>query len=130
MRVITLLWVCLSNLAFAWILLSNLFDERTLDRLLESTMPWKEFLAPVLIVVILLTGVVLEIADLPAAFVVNAGSLVLTMAYAGVFLLESRQDTGSRAFGLLLGVSCFVVFIIDILFYTAKIPLKRADPPL
>lgn len=130
MRVITLLWVCLSNLAFAWILLSNLFDERTLDRLLESTMPWKEFLAPVLIVVILLTGVVLEIADLPAAFVVNAGSLVLTMAYAGVFLLESRQDTGSRAFGLLLGVSCFVVFIIDILFYTAKIPLKRAEPPL
>lgn len=130
MRVITLLWVCLSNLAFAWILLSNLFDERTLDRLLESTMPWKEFLAPVLIVVILLTGVVLEIADLPAAFVVNTGSLVLTMAYAGVFLLESRQDTGSRAFGLLLGVSCFVVFIIDILFYTAKIPLKRADPPL
>lgn len=130
MRVITLLWVCLSNLAFAWILLSNLFDERTLDRLLESTMPWKEFFAPVLIVVILLTGVVLEIADLPAAFVVNAGSLVLTMAYAGVFLLESRQDTGSRAFGLLLGVSCFVVFIIDILFYTAKIPLKRAEPPL
>lgn len=130
MRVITLLWVCLSNLAFGWILLSNLLDERTLDRLLESRMPWKEFLAPVLIVVILLIGVALEIADLPAAFVVNAGSLLLTMAYAGVFLLESRQDTGSRAFGLLLGVSCFVVFIIDILFYTAKIPLKKAESPL
>lgn len=130
MRVITLLWVCLSNLAFGWILLSNLLDERTLDRLLESRMPWKEFLAPVLIVVILLIGVALEIADLPAAFVVNAGSLMLTMAYAGVFLLESRQDTGSRAFGLLLGVSCFVVFIIDILFYTAKIPLKKAESPL
>ena len=130
MRIVTLLWVCLSNLAFAWILLSNLLDERTLDRLLESRMPWKEFLVPVLIVVILLVGVALEIADLPAAFLVNAGSLVLTMAYAGVFLLESRQDTGSRAFGLLLGVSCFLVLIIDILFYTAKIPLKEAEPPL
>lgn len=130
MRIVTLLWVCLSNLAFAWILLSNLLDERTLDRLLESRMPSKEFLVPVSIVVILLIGVALEIANLPAAFAVNAGSLVLTMAYAGVFLLESRQDTGSRAFGLLLGVSCFLVLIIDILFYTAKIPLKQVEPPL
>ena len=130
MRIVTLLWVCLSNLAFAWILLSNLLDERTLDQLLESRMPSKEFLVPVSIVVILLIGVALEIANLPAAFVVNAGSLVLTMAYAGVFLLESRQDTGSRAFGLLLGVSCFLVLIIDILFYTAKIPLKEVEPPL
>ena len=129
-RVVTLLWVCLSNLTFAWILLSNLFDQRTLDRLLESRMPWKEFLGPVLIVAILLVGVALEIADLPAAFLVNAGSLVLTMAYAGLFLLEGRQDTGSRTFGLLLGVPCFSVLIIDILLYTAKKQLEEPEPPL
>ena len=130
MRVVTLLWVCLSNLIFAWILLSNLFDERTLDRLLESRMPWKEFLGPVLIVAALLAGIALEVAGSPAAFLVNAGSLVLTMAYAGLFLLESRQDIGSRTFGLLLGVPCFSVLIIDILLYTAKKPLKEAEPPL
>jgi ABC-type multidrug transport system fused ATPase/permease subunit len=130
MRVVTLLWVCLSNLTFAWILLSNLFDERTLHRLLESSMPWKEFLGPVSIVAILLVGVTLEIADAPAAFFVNAGSLVLTMAYAGLFLLEGRQDIGSRTFGLLLGVPCFSVLIIDILLYTAKKPLKEVEPPL
>jgi ABC-type multidrug transport system fused ATPase/permease subunit len=130
MRVITLLWVCLSNLAFAWILLSHLFDERTLHRLLESSMPWKEFLGPVSIVAILLVGVALEVADLPAAFFVNAGSLALTMAYAGLFLLESRQDTGIREFGLLLGVPCFLVLIIDILLYTAKKQMKEPEPPL
>jgi ABC-type multidrug transport system fused ATPase/permease subunit len=130
MRVVTLLWVCLSNLAFAWILLSHLLDERTLHRLLESSMPWKEFLGPVAIVAILLVGVALEIADSPAAFFVNAGSLVVMMAYAGLFLLESRQDAGSREFGLLLGVPCFLVLIINILLYTAKKPPKEAEPPL
>jgi len=130
MRVVTLLWVCLSNLTFAWILLSNLFDERTLDRLLESRMPWKEFLGPVLIVAILLAGATLEIAGSPAAFLVNAGSLVLTMAYAGLFLLEGRQDIGSRTFGLLLGVPCFSVLIIDILLYTAKKQMEEPEPPL
>ncbi len=130
MRVVTLLWVCLSNLTFAWILLSNLFDQRTLDRLLESRMPWKEFLGPVLIVAILLAGATLEIAGSPAAFLVNAGSLVLTMAYAGLFLLEGRQDIGSRTFGLLLGVPCFSVLIIDILLYTAKKQMEEPEPPL
>jgi len=130
MRVVTLLWVCLSNLTFAWMLLSNLFDQRTLDRLLESRMPWKEFLGPVLIVAILLAGATLEIAGSPAAFLVNAGSLVLTMAYAGLFLLEGRQDIGSRTFGLLLGVPCFSVLIIDILLYTAKKQLEEPEPPL
>ena len=129
-RVITLLWVCLSNMVFAWILLNHLFDEWALHGLLESRMPWKEYLVPVSIVVILLVGITLELVDSPAAFFVNAGSLVLTMAYAGLFLLDSRQDTESRSFGLLLGVPCFLVLIIDILLYTAKKQLKEPEPPL
>jgi hypothetical protein len=129
MGVITLLWVCLSNLAFAWIVLSQLLDERILHTLLESRAPVKEYLFPVSIIIVLVAGIAFEVADSPAAFFVNAGSLVLTMGYAGLFLLESRQDTGSRAFGLLLGVPCFSVLIIDILLYTAR-KLKEAGPPL
>jgi len=55
---------------------------------------------------------------------------VLTMAYAGLFLLEGRQDIGSRTFGLLLGVPCFSVLIIDILLYTAKKQMEEPEPPL
>ena len=57
MRVITLLWVCLSNLAFAWVVLSRLLDERALYRLLGTQMPWDHYAPRAAIIVVLLVGV-------------------------------------------------------------------------
>jgi hypothetical protein len=125
-RIITLLWVCLSNFVFAWLVLSALLAERTLYGLLESRMPWEYYLLPVSIIVIFFVGVVLELANSQGAVFVNAGFFLLITACAAVGLAYGWQDPGSRTFGLPLHILAFLVLVIDILLYAAKKRLRQA----
>jgi hypothetical protein len=129
MRKITLVWVCLSNLVFAWIVLSHLLDERTLHRLLETQMPWKHYALPVSIIAILLVGIVLELANSAAAFFVNAGFFLLITGYGAVGLAYGWHEPESRTLGLSLGIPAFLVLIVDILLYTGRNRLRRAERP-
>lgn len=126
-RIITLLWVCLSNLVFAWLVLSGLLAERTLYRLLGTRMPWEYYPLPVSIIVILFVGVVLELANSPAAVFVNAGFFLLITGCAAVGLAYGWQDPGSRTLGVPLHILAFLVLAIDVLLYAAKKRLRHAE---
>jgi hypothetical protein len=128
MRVITLLWVCLSNLAFAWVVLSHLLDERALYRLLGTHVPWDHYAPRVAIIVVLLVGVMLELANSRAAFFVNAGFFLLATGYAVYVVVYGWQESEARDFGLLLGEPAFLVLIVDMLLYAARKRLRRVEP--
>ncbi|MGO9591834.1 MAG: hypothetical protein ACLP3K_17535 [Candidatus Acidiferrales bacterium] len=128
MRIITLVWVGLSNSLFAWFVLSRLLDERALYKLLGAQMSWKHYPLPAAIIMILLVGVVLEMANSPAAFFVNAGFFLLIAGYLAVGLAYGWQEPESRTLGLSLGIPVFIVLAIDVLLYAGKKRLRRAEP--
>jgi hypothetical protein len=128
MRVVTLLWVCLSNLGFAWLVLSRLLDERALYRLLGSQVPWDHYAPRVAIIVILLVGVILELANSRAAFFVNVGFFLMITGYAAYVVAYGWQESEARNLGLLLGEPALLVLIIDMLLYAAKKRLRRVEP--
>ncbi len=125
-RKVTVLWICLSNLVFAGIVLRHLAEERSLYGLLDTRMPWKKYSLPILIVVILLAGIVLEFFDSKLAFFVNAGFFLLAAAYAVDILVHTSQEPEGRIFGWLLGIPAFLVLVIDVLLYSGKMRVKRA----
>ena len=119
-RKVTVLWICLSNLAFAGIVLRHLAEERSLHGLLDTRMPWKEYSLPILILVILLTGIVLEFFDSKLAFFLNTGFFLLVAAYAVDILVHTSQEPEGQIFGWLLGIPAFLVLVIDVLLYWGK----------
>jgi hypothetical protein len=101
-------------------------EERSLYDLLDTHMPWKKYPIPILLLVILFLGIVLEILDFKLAFYVNTGFFLLVAGYAVVVLLHSSQEPEARIFGWLLGLPAFLVLVIDVLLYSGKMRVKRA----
>ncbi len=91
-------------------------------------MSWKHYPLPAAIIMILLVGVVLEMANSPAAFFVNAGFFLLIAGYLAVGLAYGWQEPESRTLGLSLGIPVFIVLAIDVLLYAGKKRLRRAEP--
>jgi hypothetical protein len=89
-------------------------------------MPWKKYSLPILIVVILLAGIVLEFFDSKLAFFVNVGFFLLVAGYAVDILLHASQEPEARIFGWLLGIPAFLVLVIDVLLYSGKMRMRRA----
>ena len=125
-RKVIILWICLSNLIFAGFVLRHLAEERSLYGLLNTQMPWKMYSLPILMVVILLAGIVLELFDSKLAFFVNAGFFLMAAAYAVDILVHTSQEPEGRIFGWLLGIPAFLVLVIDVLLYSGKMRVKRA----
>jgi hypothetical protein len=119
-RKVAVLWISLSNLVFAGIVLRHLAEERSLHGLLDTPMPWEKYSLPILIVVILLTGIVLEFFDSKLAFFVNAGFFLLVAAYAVDILVHTSQEPEGRIFGWLLGIPALLVLVVDVLLYWGK----------
>jgi hypothetical protein len=119
-RKVTVLWICLSNLIFAGIVLQHLVQERSLYGLLATQMPWRKYTLPILIVTILLLGIVLELFDSKIAFFVNTVFFLLVVAYAIDVLAHASQEPEARIFGWLLAIPAFLVLVIDILLYWVK----------
>jgi hypothetical protein len=116
----TVLWVCLSNSVFAGIVIQHLSEERSLYGLLDTRMPWRKYILPSLIVVILLAGIVLEFFNSKLAFFVNVCFFLLAAGYAVDILVHASQEPEARIFGWLLGIPAFVVLVIDVLLYSGK----------
>jgi hypothetical protein len=126
-RKTTMLWVCLPNLAFAAVALRRLADERSLCRLLRTGMSWKEYSLPVLAVVVLILGIVLEAADSKLVVWVNAGFFLRIAGYAIDVLVHALKQPEARIFGWLLAIPASVVVIIGALLYWGKMRLRRAS---
>jgi hypothetical protein len=120
MRKLTVLWICLSNLIFAGIVLGHLAEERSLYGLLDTRMPLKKYSLPILIVAVLFVGIVLELFESKLAFFVNAGFFLLAAGYAVNILVHASQEPEARIFGWLLAIPAFLVLVIDILLYWGK----------
>src|SRR5215469_1710341 len=116
-RKATLVWVCLSNLLFAGIVLNQLIQERSLHQLLENRMPWQEYSLPLVSLLILLGGIILEFLHSKLAFFVNAGFFLLAAAYAANLLMSASQDPEARIFGWLWGIPAALVLFVDLFLY-------------
>lgn len=69
----TVVWIILSNVAFAGIIVRRLIDEQSLYRLLDTHMPWKHYSLSILMLVILASGIILELFNSEKAIFVNTG---------------------------------------------------------
>jgi hypothetical protein len=125
----TMVWVCLSNLAFAGLVLRHLAEERSLYGLLDTRMPWKKYSLPILIVSILVLGIVLELVNSKLAFWVNVGFFLLVAGYAFDILVHASQEPEARIFGWLLAIPASLVVVIDALLYWGKTRLRRVSRP-
>lgn len=126
MWIITALWVCLSNLVFADIVLKQLLAVRTLHRLLGTPVPRNQYLVPVSIMSVLLLGVALEFADSSAAAFVNGGFFLLVSAYATVALVYGWNEPEAQNFGWSLGIPSLFVLVLDVALYAGKKRLRSA----
>ncbi|HTX15088.1 MAG TPA: hypothetical protein VMD77_07325 [Candidatus Baltobacteraceae bacterium] len=129
MRIVTALWVSVSNLFFASLVFRALLAQRTFYGLLETPLSWKYYLVPGSIIAILVVGVLLELANSPAAVFVNAGFFLLVSGFATVGVAYGWPDTGSRTFGLPLHILLLLVLATDVLLYAGKKRFRRAERP-
>jgi hypothetical protein len=126
-RIVTALWVSVSNLFFTSLVFRALLAQRNFYRLLETPMSWKYYLIPGLIIVILVVGVLLELANFSAAVFANVGFFLLVTGCAAVGLAYGWPDTGSRTFGVPLHILIFLVLAIDVLLYAGKKRFRQAE---
>ena len=129
MRIVTALWVSVSNLFFASLVFRALLAQRNFYRILETSMSWKYDIVPGSINVILVVGVLLELANSPGAVFVNVGFFLLVTGWIAVEVRHGWPDTGVRTFGVPLHILLFLVLATDILLYMGKKRFSQAERP-
>jgi hypothetical protein len=128
-RLFRSIWVGLVNGCGIIMLAETIASERKMYNLLETKTPLHTYFLPVLGIVILFAGILLELKQSRAAGYWNTGVYLVVALYSlGLIVISSAGETEARNYGILFGVPSFIIAVATSLLYW-RASLRRKHPP-